>query len=110
MPSSYAISRWTGAQKLNSTLSRLGNLLAVALLGFVVLYTFKANGGHQGTPLARGQSKPELRSASVEAFRIAMLVTAGLAFAGAGVAAIGISNDEARRRPDEAEAPAPAAG
>lgn len=108
---SSAPDRFSGiASGVNSTLSRLGNLLAVAALGFVVLLVFKANGGNHGVPIARHQTDPDLRSASVEAFRVAMLIASGLAFAGAAVAALGISNAEARRTREEAEAPAAAAG
>ena len=108
---SSAPDRFSGiASGVNSTLSRLGNLLAVAVLGFVVLLVFKANGGSHGVPIARGQTESALRSASVDAFRVAMLIATGLAFAGAAVAALGISNAEARREQEEAEAPATAAG
>jgi EmrB/QacA subfamily drug resistance transporter len=107
---SSAPERYSGiASGVNSTLSRLGNLLAVAVLGLVVLLVYKANGGSHGAPIARDQTEAALRSASVEAFRVAMLVAAGLAFAGAAVAALGISNAEARRQHEE-EAPAPATG
>jgi EmrB/QacA subfamily drug resistance transporter len=105
---SSAPDRFSGiASGVNSTLSRLGNLLAVAALGFVVLLVFKANGGSHGVPIARQQTEPALRSASVDAFRVAMLIASGLAFAGAAVAALGISNDEARRAREE---PAAATG
>jgi len=103
--------RFSGiASGVNSTLSRLGNLLAVALLGFVVLLVFKASGGSHGVPLARGQSEAGLRSASVDAFRVAMLFASGLAFAGAAVAVFGISNEEAKREGEPTEAAARAAG
>jgi EmrB/QacA subfamily drug resistance transporter len=77
------------ASGLNQTVSRLGNLLAVAALGFVVLLVFHGNGGHAGTPLARGQRDPRLRSASEDAFRVAMLA--------AVVAGLGISDTDAKR-------------
>jgi EmrB/QacA subfamily drug resistance transporter len=89
--------RFSGiASGLNQTVSRLGNLLAVATLGFVVLLVYQRNGGDTGVPLARHQHDPTLRAASVEAFRIAMLVAASLSFAGALVGWFGISNSEPR--------------
>jgi EmrB/QacA subfamily drug resistance transporter len=95
------------ASGLNQTVSRLGNLLAVAALGLIVLVVFHANGGDHGVPLARNQHRAQARSASVDAFRVAMLCAAGLAFAGAAVGAGGISNRAARQfAAEEAEAPA----
>ena len=95
---SSAPAAYTGiASGLNSTVSRLGNLLAVAALGLIVLVVFHANGGDGGVPLERGHHEPEIHSASVDAFHVAMLCAAGLAFAGAAVGAAGISNAEAKR-------------
>jgi EmrB/QacA subfamily drug resistance transporter len=94
------------AAGLNQTFSRLGNLLVVAALGLVVLLVYHGNGGDRGEPLALGQHDPVLRSASMDAFRVAMLVSAGLALAGALVAAFGISNDDALRPSDRAQAAA----
>jgi MFS family permease len=94
------------AAGLNQTFSRLGNLLAVAALGLVVLLVYHANGGDRGVPIARDQHDAVLRSASMDAFRVAMLVSAGLALAGAIVGAFGISNRDALRRSDQAEAAA----
>ena len=91
------------AAGLNQTFSRLGNLLAVAVLGVVVLLVFHANGGDHGEPIALDQHDPVLRSASMDAFRVAMLVSAGLALAGALVAAFGISNRGAPQPSDQAE-------
>ena len=99
--------RFSGvASGLNQTFSRLGNLLAVATLGLVVLLVYQSSGGDRGVPIARGQHDHVLRSASIDAFRVAMLVSAGLAVAGALVAAFGISNEDALRRTDPAEAAA----
>jgi MFS family permease len=102
--------RFSGvASGLNQTFSRLGNLLAVAVLGLVVLLVYESNGGDRGVPIARGQHDQVLRAASMDAFRVAMLVSAGLALAGAVVAAFGISNADARRSSERAEAEAAAA-
>jgi EmrB/QacA subfamily drug resistance transporter len=102
------------ASGVNSTISRLGNLLAVAVIGLVVTLVFDATvGGEGGTPFAVGQTSPDLRSGSVDAFRAGMIVVAVLAFAGALVGALGISNEQARegRKADKAPAgPAPAPG
>ena len=73
------------------------------MLGLVVLPVYHANGGDRGEPLARHQHEAVLRSASMDAFRVAML-SAGLALAGAIVAAFGISNRDALRPSDRAEA------
>jgi hypothetical protein len=59
-------------------------------------------------PLAKDQRNPELRIASRDAFRAGMLVVAGLAFVGAAVGAVGISNSEARGENVSEQAPAPA--
>jgi EmrB/QacA subfamily drug resistance transporter len=100
---SSAPDRFSGiASGVNSTVSRLGNLLTVAVLGLVVLLVFKASGGGEAVPLGRGQHLPELRSASVDAYRTAMLIAAGLALVGA-VAALGVSNREARELAARAE-------
>ena len=96
------------ASGFNQTVSRLGNLLTVAVLGLVVLVVYDSSGGSHGVPLARGQHDLHLRSASMDAFRAAMLVSAGLALAGAVVAALGISNAEragARKAGEAAAAP-----
>ena len=52
-------------------------------------------------PLAVDQTDPMLRDASIAAFRVGMLIAAGLAFAGAVVAWARISNEEARARDDD---------
>jgi MFS family permease len=94
------------ASGLNQTFSRLGNLLTVAVLGLVVLLVYHANGGDRGVPISRTQHDHVLRSASMDAFRVAMLVSAGLAVAGALVAAFGISNQDALGPAEQAEAAA----
>jgi EmrB/QacA subfamily drug resistance transporter len=99
------------ASGVNSTVSRLGSLLAIAVIGLVVTVVFDARTDNaNAVPLAKNQRAPELRDASRDGFRAGMLVVAGLAFAGATVGALGISNREARgEEPSLSEqAPAPA--
>ncbi|MGH3115640.1 MAG: MFS transporter, partial [Gaiellales bacterium] len=90
--------RYAGiASGINSTVSRLGSLLAVALIGLVISLVFQAQTDNEdAVPLARDQEAAELRDASVDGFRAGMLLSAGLAFVGAAVAAVGISDREAQ--------------
>ena len=90
--------RYAGiASGVNSTVSRLGSLMAVAVIGLVIGLVFDANtDAPDAVPLAVDQTAPELRLASVDGFRAGMAVAAALAFAGAAVGAFGISNREAR--------------
>jgi EmrB/QacA subfamily drug resistance transporter len=106
--------RYAGiASGVNATVSRLGSLMAVAVIGLVIALVFDSRTDVDGAvPLAKDQTAPELRDASVDAFRAGMLVAAALAFAGAAVGAGGISNRAARGEPapevSEEQAPAPA--
>jgi EmrB/QacA subfamily drug resistance transporter len=90
--------RYAGiASGVNSTVSRLGSLVAVAVIGLVIALVFDAQTDAPGAvPLAKDQTAPELREASVDGFRAGMLLAAALTFAGAAVGAVGISNREAR--------------
>jgi EmrB/QacA subfamily drug resistance transporter len=105
--------RYAGiASGVNSTVSRLGSLIAVAVIGLVISLVFDSRTDVPGAvPLALDQTAQELRDASVEGFRAGMIVAAALAFAGAAVGAFWISNREARGEPEppvSEEAPAPA--
>jgi len=104
--------RYAGiASGVNSTVSRLGSLMAVAVIGLVITLVFEANTDVQAAvPLAMDQTAPQLRQASIDGFRAGMAVAAALAFAGAAVGAFGISNREARGEtppPVTERAPAP---
>jgi EmrB/QacA subfamily drug resistance transporter len=97
------------ASGVNSTVSRLGGLLAVAVVGLVIALVFERQAGEtDAVPLATDQTEPELRDASIDGFRAGMLVVAGLAFAGAAVGAFGISNEQAEADGATAPAAAPA--
>ena len=90
--------RYAGiASGVNSTVSRLGSLVAVAVIGLVIALVFAAQTDvESAVPLARDQAAPELRQASVDGFRAGMVLAAALALAGSAVGAFGISNREAR--------------
>jgi EmrB/QacA subfamily drug resistance transporter len=99
------------ASGVNNTVSRLGSLLAIAVIGAVVSLVFKGQVDvEDAVPLARDQQNDELRDASVEAFRAAMVIAAALAFTAAVIGAAGISNRELRKpevtEPEAAPAPA----
>lgn len=98
------------ATGVNTTVSRLGSLLAVALIGLVVSLVFRARGGDAaGEPLTKGLDGAALE-ASIDGYRAGMVVVVALALAGAAVGAVAISNRDARRgdEPDSDAAPAPA--
>ena len=105
--------RYAGiASGVNSTVSRLGSLIAIALIGLVITLVFESRTDDaDAVPLARDPGSQELYDASVDAFRAGMLLAAALTFAGAAVGGIGISNREARGEEEPAvseQAPAPA--
>jgi hypothetical protein len=101
-----APSKFAGiASGVNSTVSRLGNLFAVAVIGVVVTLVFDSQvGADSAVPLAKDQQGDELRDASLDAFRAGMILAAALAFAGAAAAALWISDSEARAGAKEAVA------
>jgi EmrB/QacA subfamily drug resistance transporter len=81
------------ASGVNQTVARVGGLVAVAMIGLIVTVVFdrsSAAAGHSALdPEAIGHA---LRHSSVTAFRAGMAVAAGLAFTGAGAAALWIKD------------------
>jgi EmrB/QacA subfamily drug resistance transporter len=91
------------ASGFNNTLSRLGSLVAVGLIGVLISAVYSSQAPHSKLhPLAEHPRTAVEHAASVDAFRAGMLLAAALAFAGAIVAATRISDREALA----AEAPA----
>jgi EmrB/QacA subfamily drug resistance transporter len=84
--------RYSGlAAGINSTFSRLGSLLAIAILGVVASLVFEARTDDPDlVPFALGQQSPELIAGSTAAFRAAMILAAALALAGS-LTALGYS-------------------
>jgi MFS family permease len=104
------------ASGVNATVSRLGSLTSVALIGLVVSLVFAARTDADAEPLTTGLEGDAL-AASIAGYRAGMLLAAGLALAGAAVGALAISNSEARAggprpepepEPDPGPEPAPA--
>jgi EmrB/QacA subfamily drug resistance transporter len=97
------------ASGVNSTVSRLGSLIAIAFIGVVISLVFHSRvDAENAVPLATSQTGDALRDASIAGFRAGMVLAAALAFAGALVAAVGISNSDAVPKDVSAQAPAPA--
>jgi EmrB/QacA subfamily drug resistance transporter len=87
------------ASGVNQTVARVGQLIAVALIGLVISLVFEAQVDAPGAqPLGSEQTELQIREASVEGFRAGMILAAALAFAGAAVGGLGISNAEALGR------------
>jgi EmrB/QacA subfamily drug resistance transporter len=98
------------ASGFNSTLSRLGSLVAVSLIGLVISVVYTSQAPHSTLhPLAEAPRTALEHSASVDAFRAGMLLAAALAFAGGLVAATRISDREALAKPTVQTSPAAAA-
>jgi MFS family permease len=74
------------ASGINTTVSRLGQLVAVAALGVVVSFVYTAT----GEPFGLGERSASELANAADAFQAAMWVAAGLAWAGALVSAVGL--------------------
>jgi len=94
------------AAGVNQTVARVGGLLAVAVVGLVIAVVFDARADDpDAQPLPTTTTTEEVHDASLAGFRAGMLVSAGLAFGGAVIAGLGISDAEAlgRRRTPSGE-------
>jgi predicted MFS family arabinose efflux permease len=98
--------RYSGlAAGINSTFSRLGSLLAIAILGLVVSVVFEARTDDPDlVPFALGQQSPELIAGSTAAFHAAMILAAALALAGS-LASLGYSRLPKAGEVDEVAGP-----
>ncbi len=71
----------------NQTVSRVGNLVAVAIAGLIVTLVFQhVTGDSEAVPLQLGETSDSLRNGSVDAFRAALGVCIAFALVGALVA------------------------
>jgi len=109
------------ASAVNNAISRVGPQLVGALLFIAISASFSAalesepavEGGQSDVsvdeisplnappPEAGGQLAGAIEDASTSAFRLAMLVSAGLCFGGAAINAVGIRNEKLREEPTE---------
>jgi EmrB/QacA subfamily drug resistance transporter len=98
------------ASGVNSTLSRLGSLTAVSVIGLVISLVFASSTDSTEDPLSIDQAGAALMG-SIDGYRAGMLVTGALALAGALIGAFAISNQEALgERTTPVPAPAAEAG
>ncbi len=86
------------AAGVNQTVSRVGNLVTVAIAGLVVALVFEnVTGDATAVPLQLDETSAVLRDGSVTAFRSAVGLCIGLALAGAATAAIMLRGERTER-------------
>jgi EmrB/QacA subfamily drug resistance transporter len=80
------------ASGLNNTMSRIGSLVSVAVIGLVVsLVFFNHTANKSAVPLNFNEKNTALQQASMAGFRAATYLIAGLAFSAAIVGGVGFS-------------------
>ena len=85
--------RFSGlAAGVNTTVSRLGGLLAIPAIGAVIVLVFAArSGAPNADPFSTTAVSAHAHAATMDAFRAGMAVAAGLCVAGAALAYRGIA-------------------
>ena len=80
---------------MNTTVSRLGGLIATPLIGVAITLVFAAAAPHpDASPFATHAVSADQRDATVTAFRAGIGVGVGLCFAGALLAARGLRAED----------------
>ena len=86
------------ASGVNNSASRIGGLIAVAVIGLIIsVIFFNVPGGRGAVPLDVHQQDPALRRASERGFRVGTYIVAGLAFGSAVVAGLGFKNERLKK-------------
>jgi EmrB/QacA subfamily drug resistance transporter len=89
------------ASGVNNTVSRVGGLLAVGLIGLLISVVYSSRVPHSSLhALAERPTSALTRSGSIDAFRAGMFLAAALVLSGGLVAAFKISNTEAFAQPE----------
>ena len=92
------------AAGVNTTVSRIGGLIATPILGVVITLVFAADAQHSDlNPFATHGLSPDDVEATVTAFRAGMAVAVGLCIAGSLLALRGLQVSAHERRAGEAD-------
>jgi len=84
------------ASGVNNTVSRIGSLIVIAIVGMVIsIIFFNSTGNKSAVPLGLHQTSAALRAASVHGYQVGMWIVVGLAFASALVGWLGVTNQKA---------------